>query len=60
MPLNSKMSVGSMIHELKTKGKKKRSRKQMLAIALSVKRRGEEMMSRKEMAGMMKKRKMMA
>ena len=39
MPLNSKMSVGSIVHELKTKGTRKRSRKQMLAIALSVKRR---------------------
>ena len=38
MPLSKKMSVGKIIHELKTKGTRKRSRKQMLAIALSVKR----------------------
>lgn len=39
MPLSPKMSVGDIIHELKTKGKRKRSRKQMIAIALRV--RGE-------------------
>lgn len=39
MPLKPNMSVGGIIHELKTKGKHKRSRKQMLAIALSVKRK---------------------
>ncbi|MEB3215557.1 MAG: hypothetical protein VKN72_04740 [Nostocales cyanobacterium 94392] len=37
MPLSPKMSVGSIIHELKHKGKKKRSRKQMVAIAMSIK-----------------------
>lgn len=39
MPLSSKMSVGQIVHELKTKGTRKRSRKQVLAIALSVKRK---------------------
>lgn len=41
MPLSKHMSVGAMMHELKTKGKRKRSRKQRLAIALDVKRRGK-------------------
>lgn len=41
MPLSSKMSVRKIIHELKTKGKRKRSRKQMIAIALDVKRKGK-------------------
>ena len=41
MPLRSNMSVGAIMHELKTKGTRKRSRKQMLAIALSVKRKGK-------------------
>jgi len=42
MPLSSKMSVGQIIHELKTKGKRKRSRKQNIAIALDIKRRGDK------------------
>ena len=41
MPLSSKMSVGEIIHELKTKGTRKRSRKQQIAIALSVRRKGK-------------------
>jgi hypothetical protein len=41
MPLSKHMSVDQMMHELKTKGSRKRSRKQRLAIALSVKRQGK-------------------
>ena len=41
MPLSKHMSVGEMMHEMDTKGKKKRSRKQKLAIALEVKRKGK-------------------
>ena len=35
MPLPKTRDVGKLLHELKTKGTRKRSRKQMLAIALS-------------------------
>lgn len=35
MPLPKTTNVGKIMHELKTKGTKKRSRKQMIAIALS-------------------------
>ena len=38
MPLSPKMSVGGMMHELKHKGKKKRSHKVMVAIAMSMKK----------------------
>jgi hypothetical protein len=34
MPLPKTKDVGKIMHELKHKGKKKRSRKQMIAIAL--------------------------
>ena len=38
MPFSKHMSVGQMMHEMKEKGSRKRSRKQKLAIALSVKK----------------------
>ena len=38
MPLSSSMGVGEIINELRTSGKK-RSRAQLIAIALSVKRK---------------------
>lgn len=41
MPLSPSMSVGQIIHELKTKGTRKRSRRQMVAIALAVKRKSK-------------------
>lgn len=39
MPLPKTTDVGKIIHELKTKGKRKRSRKQMIAIALDTARK---------------------